>query len=101
VGHSLPSKFLSATITASPRGHSNSKEGRNLTGLTVEETIEFEAIDVLDPFDDSGNIAWAIEGEPDTLRENRAFYEASARKVLGQLASLLGSRIDPQRRHSA
>jgi hypothetical protein len=71
VGHSLPNKFLSATVTPFPSGHSDSKEGRNLTGLSVEETIEFEAIDVLDPFDDSGNIAWTFEGEPTTLREKR------------------------------
>jgi hypothetical protein len=71
VGHSLPSNFLGATIAAFPSGHSDSKEGSNLNGLTVEETIEFEAIDMLDPFDDSGNIAWTFEGEPTTLREKR------------------------------
>ena len=71
MGPSLPSNFLGATITAFPSGHSDSKEGRNLDGLTVEETIEFEAIDMLDPFDDGGNIAWTFEGEPTTLREER------------------------------
>jgi hypothetical protein len=40
-------------------------------GLTIEETIEFEALDALPPFDDSGNIAWAFEGEPTTRREKR------------------------------
>ena len=68
MGRSLPSK---ATITPFPSGHSNSNEGRTLTGLTVEETIEFEALDLLDPFDDSRNIAWNFEGEPTTLREKR------------------------------
>ena len=40
-------------------------------GLTIEETIEFEALDALPPFDDSGNIAWVFEGEPTTRREKR------------------------------
>jgi hypothetical protein len=40
-------------------------------GLTTEETIEFEALDALPPFDDSGNIAWVFEGEPTTRREKR------------------------------
>src|ERR1700694_5856291 len=38
-------------------------------GLTIGEIIEFEALDALPPFDDSGNIAWAFEGEPTTRRE--------------------------------
>jgi hypothetical protein len=58
-------------LPAFPSGHSDSKEGRNLDGLIVEETIEFEAIDTLDPFDDGGNVAWTFEGEPTTLREER------------------------------
>ena len=37
---------------------------RCTVGLTIEETIEFEALDALPPFDDSGNIAWVFEGEP-------------------------------------
>jgi hypothetical protein len=40
-------------------------------GLTTEETIEFEALDALPPFDDSGNIAWVFEGEPTTRPEKR------------------------------
>jgi hypothetical protein len=37
----------------------------------MEETIEFEALDALPPFDDSGNIAWSFEGGPMTSREKR------------------------------
>jgi hypothetical protein len=40
-------------------------------GLTTEETVEFDALDALPPFDDSGNIAWVFEGEPTTRREKR------------------------------
>jgi hypothetical protein len=68
VGRSLANK---ATITPFPSRHSNSNEGCTLTGPTVEETIEFDAFDLLDPFDDSRNIAWNFEGEPTTLREKR------------------------------
>src|ERR1700682_151003 len=39
-------------------------------GLTIGEIIEFEALDALSPFDDSGNIAWAFEGEPTTRRDS-------------------------------
>jgi len=39
--------------------------------LTIEETIEFEALNALPPFDDSGNIAWEFEGEPITRHEKR------------------------------
>jgi hypothetical protein len=47
--------------------------------LSPREHLEFEALDVL-PFDDSGNVAWAFEGEPATGRENagRTVHEASA-----------------------
>jgi len=69
VGRSLRSKVL--TTTPFPSGRSNPNEGRTLAGLTVEEIIEFEALDMLDPFDKSGNIAWTFEGEPTTLLEKR------------------------------
>ena len=29
-----------------------------LAGLTIEEAIEFEILDALPPFDDSGEIGW-------------------------------------------
>ena len=44
---------------------------RALDGLTIEETIEFKAIEALPPFDENGNIAWTFEGEPTTSREKR------------------------------
>jgi hypothetical protein len=47
--------------------HSN----RPLDGLTIEEAIEFKAIEALPPFDENGNIAWTFEGEPTTSREKR------------------------------
>jgi hypothetical protein len=40
---------------------------------------EFEALGALPPFDDSGNIAWAFEGEPTTRREKR-WLELYAKK---------------------
>jgi hypothetical protein len=49
----------------SPDRHTDS------AGLTMEETIEFGALDALAPFDDSGNIAWSFEGGPTTRREKR------------------------------
>jgi hypothetical protein len=44
---------------------------RPLDGLTIEETIEFKALEALPPFDENGNIAWTFEGEPTTSREKR------------------------------
>jgi hypothetical protein len=66
----------------SPSGRSNSglivlsqKSGVGsqcpIDGLTIEETVEFEAIDALPPLDDNGNIAWTFGGEPITDREKR------------------------------
>jgi hypothetical protein len=49
--------------------HSN--EPRRLAGLTIEETIEFEALDALPPFDDNGEVAWTFEGQPTNDRERR------------------------------
>jgi hypothetical protein len=55
-------------------------------GLTIEETIEFEALDMLPPLDDSGNIAWAFEGEPTTRREKRwlELYMKQAQTLKGE-----------------
>jgi hypothetical protein len=55
----------------SSRGHFSRQCYTNTAGLTMEETIEFEALDALPPFDDSGNIAWSFEGGPVTRREKR------------------------------
>jgi hypothetical protein len=53
------------------RGHVPRRCQADIAGLTMEETIEFEALDALPPFDDSGNIAWSFEGGPLTSREKR------------------------------
>jgi hypothetical protein len=53
------------------RGHFPRRCYTDSAGLTMEETIEFEALDALPPFDDSGNIAWSFEGGPMTRREKR------------------------------
>ena len=39
--------------------------------LMMEEAAEFEMLDALPPFDDCGNVAWVLEGEPTTRREKR------------------------------
>jgi len=70
---------------------------RPLDGLTIEETIEFKAIETLPPFDENGNIAWTFEGEPITSREKRwlELYrkQGRARQKGKQLTS--GSRYRP------
>ena len=53
-------------------------------GLTIGEIIEFEALDALPPFDDSGNIAWAFEGEPTSRREKR-WLELYLKRVRARL----------------
>jgi hypothetical protein len=62
---SLPSKYEKNVVTFCLRDFADG------AGLTIEETIEFEALDALPPFDDCGNIAWVFEGEPTTRREKR------------------------------
>jgi hypothetical protein len=44
---------------------------RQSPGLTVAETIEFETLDALAPFDEHGQIAWFFEGLPISERERR------------------------------
>jgi hypothetical protein len=63
---SLPSEYGKNVVTFCPR-----ERCTDGAGLTIEETIEFEALDALPPFDESGNIAWVFEGEPTTCREKR------------------------------
>jgi hypothetical protein len=63
---SLRSEFGNNVVTLCPM--ERSADG---AGLTIEEAIEFEALDASPPFDDSGNIAWVFEGEPTTRREKR------------------------------
>jgi hypothetical protein len=55
-----------------PRRYYVDERGRRvLTGLSTEETLEFEKLDELPPLDDSGRIAWTDEGAPTTIREKR------------------------------
>jgi hypothetical protein len=63
---SLPSECVTNVVRFCPR-----ERCRDGARLTIEETIEFEALDALPPFDDSGNIAWVFEGEPTSCREKR------------------------------
>ena len=57
------------------RGHRRryfvDKNGRRvLIGLTIEETFEFETLDILPALDESGNhVAWDENGLPTTTRE--------------------------------
>jgi hypothetical protein len=45
---------------------------RVLTGLTIEETAEFKALDGLPPLDDSGgHVAWEFDGRLSNSREKR------------------------------
>jgi hypothetical protein len=53
---SLPSECVTNVVRFCPR-----ERCRDGARLTIEETIEFEALDALPPFDDSGNIAWVFE----------------------------------------
>jgi hypothetical protein len=50
----------------------DNNERRVLIGLTIEETLEFERLDSLPAFDESGNhVAWGANGMPPTTREKR------------------------------
>jgi hypothetical protein len=68
---SLRSEYCNNVVTLYPRARFPRRCCTDGAGLTMGETIEFEALDALPPFDDSGNIAWAFEGEPTTRREKR------------------------------
>jgi hypothetical protein len=68
---SLLSDYGNNIVAFSSRGHFPRRCQADSAGLTMEETIEFEALDALPPFDDSGNIAWSFEGGPMTSREKR------------------------------
>ena len=55
-----------------PRRYYIDERGRRvLIGLSVEETLEFEKLELLPPIDDSGRTAWSDEGAPTTIREKR------------------------------
>jgi hypothetical protein len=55
---------------ASP-GNRRVNARRRLPGLTIEETIEFEELDAMPPFDNNGEVAWQFEGQPTNDRERR------------------------------
>jgi hypothetical protein len=41
--------------------HSRGPTPKPFEALTIEEAREFEMLDALPPFDDSGNVAWIFE----------------------------------------
>jgi len=63
---SLRSDCDNNILAFSSGGHFPRQCHADSAGLTMEEAIEFEALDALPPFDDSGNIAWSFEGGPTT-----------------------------------
>jgi hypothetical protein len=68
---SLRSEYGNNVVTVYPGERFPRRCCTDGAGLTLEETIEFEALNTLPPFDDSGNIGWEFEGEPTTRREKR------------------------------
>jgi hypothetical protein len=42
-----------------------------ITGLSIEETLEFQMLDALPATDENGDPAWTFEGEPTNDREKR------------------------------
>jgi hypothetical protein len=68
---SLHSDYGNNIVAFSSGGRFPRQRHADSAGLTMEEAIEFEALDALPPFDDSGNIAWSFEGGPMTCREKR------------------------------
>jgi hypothetical protein len=71
VRRSPSGKSNSSPIALFQKSRLSSHIGLPIDGLTIEETIEFEAIDALPPFDNNGNIAWTFGGAPTTGREKR------------------------------
>jgi hypothetical protein len=65
-----------------------------LDGLTIEETIEFKAIEALPPLDENGNIAWTFEGEPTTSREKRWLELYMKQERAGQKGETADQPID-------
>ena len=62
------------------------RNGRCLAGLSFEETIEFEALEALPPFDDNGNVGWIFEGKPTAPREKRwlELYQKHQRALMAR-----------------
>jgi hypothetical protein len=42
-----------------------------ISGLSIEETLEFQMLDSLPATDENGDPAWTFEGEPTNDRERR------------------------------
>ena len=61
---SLHSDYGNNIVAFSSRGHFPRRCQADSAGLTMEETIEFEALDALPPFDDSGNIHLKVGRRP-------------------------------------
>ena len=68
---------------------------RPLDGLSIEETIEFKAIEGLPPLDENGNIAWTFEGEPTTSREKRWLELYMKQERAEQKGETADQPIDP------
>jgi len=71
---------------------------RKLSGLTVNETAEYERLDRLSPVDDLGNCLWDFEGDPQTLDEKRWLelyrkHEASGALSLRRKADEAGQTL--------
>ena len=62
---------------------------RTLSGLSIEETVEFEMLDALPAIDDDGNPAWIFEGEPTTRREKR-WLELYVKQIQARLPNRQG-----------
>ena len=67
---SLPKESQKNPVMLRPPNSSDLVSDR-LAGLTIEETVEFWALDAQAALDGSGNIAGAFEGEPSSKREMR------------------------------
>jgi hypothetical protein len=106
-GSALSESKTSNLVVFSRSGCFGLNSNRPSDGLTIEETIEFKAIEALPPFDENGNIAWTFEGEPITTREKR-WLELYVKQELagqkgkreagqwaGQHTPILDSRVRP------
>jgi hypothetical protein len=91
-----PSNVVTLSSRASLGRRSRSNENRRcLAGRSIEETIEFEALEALPAFDDNGNIARMFEGEPTTRREKRwlEFYRKHRRDLAAAAALITLTRL--------
>ena len=66
MSHSSRRELVDSVINLSQR-----RLQKCLPALTIEETMEFEILDAIPPFDDNGELAWKFEGQPTNDRERR------------------------------